>query len=114
MTNDSNSDGAERMYRVDRYTVPKASLDEFAAGALKMREFLRTLEGFVQQLVLEKEADRDTVNVITVTEWANMEAIRKAVVSVRNMHQQAGSDRQSNLQRLGIALDQSEYKPVAR
>jgi heme-degrading monooxygenase HmoA len=112
MTHDSDSDLAQRMYRIDRYTVPKTSLPEFLTGVRKMAAFLRTLPGLVRSFAVEAEAGPDKMSVITIAEWDSVESIRKAVVKVREMHQQSGTDRQQNLNRLGVTAEQSEYKPV--
>jgi hypothetical protein len=112
MTNDSDSNLSKRMYRIDRYTVPKAARAEFLAGVRKMAVFLKTLGGLVRTLAVEAEAGPDTISVITIAEWDTVESIRSAVVKVRAMHLQTGYDRKQNLDRLGITVEQSEYRPV--
>ena len=112
MTADNAATSAKRMYRIDKYAVPRASRAEFVEGVQKMQLFMRTLEGLVRSFAVEQDAGPDSVNVMTIAE-GSIESLRKAVISVREMHERNGTDRQANLNRLRVTAEQGEYRLLA-
>jgi hypothetical protein len=104
---------AIRTYRIARYSVPKPSRSEFGAAALKMEDFLKSLDGFVRTWSLEREVGPDALDVITIAEWSSVAAMRNAAIKINLMHREKGVDPKQNLIRLGITMEQWEYKTLA-
>jgi hypothetical protein len=100
------------MYRIDKFMVPISARTEFLVGLHKTHEFLKTLDGFVQDFVVEKEAGPGAFNVLTLVEWDSVESLRKAVIEVRAMHQRIAFDRQKVWDRYGITADLAEYQQL--
>ena len=112
MSSSSDATSAVPTYRIARYNVPKPSRSEFGAAALKMEDFLRSLEGFVRTWSLEREAGPDAIDVITIAEWDSVAAMRNAAIKINLMHREKGVDPRQNLTRLGITMEQWEYKTL--
>jgi hypothetical protein len=110
MRSDKESAGA--VYRVDRFAVPVAARQEFLSRVRPTHELLRTLPGFVQDLVMEQPAGPGESNIITLVEWQGEEFIESARAAVAALHKEMNFSPQELFERLGIRADRGDYRPV--
>jgi hypothetical protein len=85
MTDNLVSSRLEHVYRVDKFVVPERARNEFLAKVRKTHEFLRTLTGFLQDLVLEQSSGPGEFNFVTIVEWdspASLENAKAVVIAL--------------------------------
>src|SRR5262245_39478099 len=100
------------IYRVDKFAVPDDAREEFLARVHSTHELLRTLPGFVRDLVLEQSSGPGEFNFVTVVEWEGPEYIDAARESVAALHRRLHFDVRETLERLGIRADLGFYRRV--
>ncbi|CAI2933059.1 antibiotic biosynthesis monooxygenase family protein [Aminobacter niigataensis] len=103
---------AQRIYRVDRFTVPDGARAEFLDKVRQTHELLRVQPGFLQDMVLEQPSMPGEHNVITIVEWESEAAIASAKAKVQSMHAQANFNPQELIARLGIKADIASYRHI--
>lgn len=103
---------AGRVHRVDKFVVPEHARTEFLDRVRMTHEFLRTLPGFVQDLVLERFAGPGEFNFVTVVEWDGQASLQSARAAVTMMHVGLDFDPQEMFARLGIRADRGNYREV--
>ena len=112
MSEDSATKSATRMYRVDRFTAPNASRSEFFASVRETHAFLKTLPGFVQDFILEREAGPESFNLLTIAEWESVQSFENAVKVMKEKHRKAGFVKEERWKRLGISADLGDYEQL--
>ncbi|GGE20636.1 hypothetical protein GCM10011360_06630 [Primorskyibacter flagellatus] len=101
------------IFRIDRFTLPAASRDEFLDRVAKTHSILRTCKGFVLDRIVEQRLADGSLALLTVAEWDGQPAFDAARETVKQAHAAEGFDRAETMQRLGIAADLGTYMPVA-
>ena len=100
------------IYRVDKFVVPQAALEEFLKRVHDTHKILRRQPGFVRDALLEQVAGPGRFNIVTVAEWESQSAIDAARAVVAKAHAESGFNPQDTLARLGIEADIGTYKPI--
>ncbi|MBS3651747.1 antibiotic biosynthesis monooxygenase [Pseudaminobacter sp. 19-2017] len=101
------------VYRIDKFIVPPPARDEFMAKVLETHEWLWTMEGCLQNLVLEQVSGTGRYNVVTVVEWADAASLEKATAAMLHKRERDGFDPREMLARLGIVADLANYGTCA-
>ena len=101
------------IFRIDRFTLPAASREEFIVRVGKTHEILRTCKGFVLDRIVEHRLADGALALLTVAEWDGQPAFDAARETVRQAHAAEGFDPAETMQRLGITADLGTYSPVA-
>jgi heme-degrading monooxygenase HmoA len=99
----------QRIFRLDRFLVPVAGRDEFLEQVRRTHQVLRSLPGFVEDVVLERPAGASRFSIVTLVIWESQEAVEDARVAVSVEHRKAGFDRHKMLARLGVEADVGNY-----
>ena len=102
----------QRVYRVDRFTVPAFARDEFIEQVRRTHEVLRELPGFIEDRVLERAAGSSHVSVVTMVTWQDQAAAEDARVAVTVAQRKAGFDKHRFLSRLGVEVDIGSFREV--
>lgn len=100
------------IYRVDKFFVPDHAKEEFLSRVRETHELLRTLPGFVSDVVVEKTAGNSSFNYVTIAEWETQEAIEAAKREIDAMREKNHFNPQEMLDRLGIQADLANYKAI--
>lgn len=98
------------IYRIDKFEVPEAAKAEFFQRVHSIHEFLRTLPGFVQEVVLEQTGGPGTFNLITIVVWDSSEAMALAKQQADERYRETGFKPAEFLKRLGIEADMGSYQ----
>jgi steroid delta-isomerase-like uncharacterized protein len=106
----ANSDEAPRF--IDKFFIPAAAIGEFHERTKINRDFLRTLPGFINDVVYEHPDENGNLICITVAEWASMEAVNNAKAAVQAEYKREGFNPAEMLQRLNITMDRGIYKKL--
>jgi hypothetical protein len=97
------------IYRVDKFIVPEHVRDEFLSKVEMTHKLLKTLPGFLQDLVLEQTSRPGEFNFVTVVEWESDASMESARTVVAAMHEEIGFNPREVLPRLGIKADLANY-----
>jgi heme-degrading monooxygenase HmoA len=99
----------QRVFRLDRFTVPVSGREEFLEQVRRTHQVLRGLPGFIEDVVLERAAGASRFSIVTLVIWESQQAVDDARVAVAVAHRKAGFDRHQMLSRLGIEADVANY-----
>ena len=107
-----NSRHAHKMERVliDTFIVPEESKPAFLEGARRVQSFLRTLPGFVEGFLYEKEDEESRYNFLTTAVWESEAALENAKRAVAVEFQKLGFNPQETTKRLTIESVRSTYE----
>lgn len=101
-----------RVFRVDKFVVPEPARPEFAAAVEMTHRLLRTLPGFVRDLVLDQTSGPGEFNFVTIVEWESAASVENAKSAVVAGQRRAGLDPPQLLRRLGIRADMGVYQKM--
>ena len=96
-------------FRIDAFSVPAASRDEFQAAMRRNLAFIETLPGFVNHMVFEKTNGPTDFNLVTIAVWESPEAVAAAAERVRAYYKSIGFDVSATLTRLAIIGSLGHY-----
>ncbi|HZS04009.1 MAG TPA: antibiotic biosynthesis monooxygenase [Blastocatellia bacterium] len=112
MIGDQASGQLKHICRVHKFVVPEHARDEFLAKVWKTHELLRTLPGFVRDLVLEQSSGPGEFNFVTLVEWAGASDVENAKAAVMALHKEMNFSPQELFARLGIKADLADYRQI--
>ena len=102
-----------RYYRVDKFAVPARSRREFVERVRVTHDLLKTMPGFIGDMVLEHASGPGEFNFVTIVEWRNQGAIQRARQAVGTAQRAAGFDPYEMFERLNIKADIATYTALA-
>jgi heme-degrading monooxygenase HmoA len=102
----------ERIYRVDKFSVPERARDEVISRVRETHALLKTLPGFVQDFVLEQSSGSGQFNFVTIVEWEDAQSMVNAKAAVTAMHKELNFNPQEMYARLGISAELGLYKRI--
>ena len=100
------------LFRVDKFRVPAQAIPAFMERVRRTHALLGTLPGCRQNLVLSQTAGPGELNVLTVVEWENADALARAREAVQAHHTAEGFDPASFMRGLGVQPDMAVYTPA--
>lgn len=103
---------SDRIYRVDKFIVPRKAREEFIVRVRSAHKVLRTLPGFLQDFVLEQLSGPGEFNVVTIVEWDRAESMENAKAAVARRYKEMNFNPQEFIERSGIKTDIGEYKRI--
>jgi len=106
----TGSDDTGHVYRVDKFLVPEPAREEFLARVRQTHEVLRTMPGFVRDLLLDQSSGPGELNIVTVVEWESAACVEEAKTAVAALRSKSDFDPQAMFARLGIRADLGEYR----
>lgn len=95
---------------IDTFTIPVESMPAFLERAQQMQRFIKTLPGFVEGFLYQKQSGASQHDVVTVAVWQNQEMFEAAKRAVTAYTQQQGIDPQASSRQLGVELVRSIYQ----
>ena len=102
-------DEANRVYRVDNFSVPGQARSAFLDKVQKTHEALREVEGFVQDFILEQTAGPSEFNVVTIVVWESAKAVERARDAVAARHREMNFDPREMYAKLEIKANVGTY-----
>jgi len=98
---------------VDKIIVPEESKATFLERAHQVQRFIKTLPGFVEGFLYEKEAGESAHNFMTTAVWESEEAFQNAQRLVAAEYQNQGFNPQEFRKQLRITSERDVYKRSA-
>jgi len=102
----------DRLYRIDKFKVPAPARAEFLEKVQLTHELLRTLPGFIQDLVVEQCDGPGQFNFVTLVVWENRAALEAAKPVVLAKHRAIGFNPGETFERLHIVADVATYSQI--
>jgi len=94
---------------VDTFIVPEESKVKFVELANEAQQFIRTLPGFVEGYIYERNNGESQYNFMTTAVWESEAAFENATKRVAAEFQRRGFNPQENAKRLGVQRVRSTY-----
>ena len=109
MPNESSTSTNASVFRVDKFVVPAGALPTFIEQLHRIQRMLNSVPGCRQNLVLTQTGGAGEFNVVTVVEWASVQAMVAAKADVQKKYAEEGFDPPSFMRRLGVRADMGDY-----
>jgi hypothetical protein len=100
----------EAIYFIDKFSVPKASIEEFVIQMNYNRAFLKTLAGYLGGQAFEQYNNEGNLAIITITGWENIDQLNKAKTAVQSEFKRIGFNPVDFYQRLNIKMERGQYQ----
>jgi len=101
------------VFRIDSFTVPEASREEFEGAMHRNLAFLETLPGFRGHLVFRKTSGPSAFDVVTLAVWERG-AAERAAAEVRAYYQRIGFDPAASMARWRVRGELGNYEVERR
>jgi heme-degrading monooxygenase HmoA len=95
--------------RIDAFSVPAASRNEFEATMHQNAAFIAKLGGFKGHVVFEEASGPTAFNIVTFAAWESPEAMKSAGEKVREDYERTGFDMQRTIARWGVTASLGGY-----
>lgn len=105
----ANSAGKEEVGFIDKFFVPQNAMDEFTRQMKINRDFIKNLQGFIEDAVYVQTGEDSHFIVITVARWKNRESVDAARNAVQEEYKRIGFDMPGFLKRLNITFERGLY-----
>ena len=97
---------------IDQFIVPATAQHEFKERMKVNRDFIKKLEGFIEDRAFERYDEQGNLICITTAIWQNEDVLQKAKEAVQQLYQQHGFDMKAMLQRLNIKMERNTYQEI--
>ncbi|SDF80762.1 hypothetical protein ACRQ5D_28200 [Mucilaginibacter sp. P25] len=98
---------------IDQFIVPATAQHEFKGRMKVNRDFIKKLDGFIEDRAFERDDDQGNLICITTAIWQNEDVLQKAKEAVQQLYQQQGFDMKAMLQRLNVSMERNTYREIA-
>jgi heme-degrading monooxygenase HmoA len=95
---------------IDTFIVPEESRAAFLERAGNVQSFIKTLPGFVEGFVYEKQSGESSYNFVTTAVWESEEVFENAKKAVAAEFQKRGFNPQESAKQLKIETVRSIYE----
>jgi enolase len=97
---------------IDQFIVPTTAQQEFKERMKINRDFIKKLDGFIEDRAYERYDEQGNLVCITTAIWQNEDVLQKAKEAVQQLYQQQGFDMKAMLQRLNISMKRNTYLEI--
>ena len=94
---------------IDKFFIPKKSIDEFTQQMKHNRSFIKNLSGFIKNEVYEQKDEEGNLTIITVAAWQNQDSLNNAKSAVQAEYKRTGFNPVEFYQRLNIKMERGLY-----
>ncbi|WP_316882723.1 antibiotic biosynthesis monooxygenase family protein [Ralstonia flatus] len=115
MTSVQASDNSHTaVFRISRFAVPPAAMPAFMERIQQARNLLAAQPGCLKSSVLTHPAGTAEFNVVSIVEWASLQAMETAKSAIEAQQVQEGFDPETFRRDLGISADTAVYTAATR
>lgn len=101
------------VYFVDKFLVPKPSMEEFRKQVKYNRAFIAGLSGYVRGEALERIDGDGNLIVVTVAVWENQDKLNEAKQAVLAEFKRIGFNPVEFYSRLNIKMEREQYRELS-
>ena len=110
VTMDTTQNNVNRqVYFIDKFLVPKGSIEEFTQRMNYNRNFIKNLPGFINDQVYEKTDEDGNITIITIATWKDQESVDIARDVVQSEYKRTGFNPVEFYKRLNIKMERGIY-----
>jgi heme-degrading monooxygenase HmoA len=95
---------------IDKFIVPANAGTEFIKQMNYNRNFIKNLDGFIEDTVYEHTDDAGNLVIITIAVWQNAEVLEKAKAAVQEEYKRIGFNPAELLAKWDIKMERGIYK----
>ena len=99
---------------IDKFIVPEKSKQEFLERVRINRNFIKHLNGFVNDNAYERTDENGNLIYITIAVWENETVLKKAKEAVQAHYKKEGFNISEMFERLHITMERNIYKEAAK
>ena len=104
----------DTVYLVDKFFIPRASIDEFITQVKYNRAFVAKLPGYSGGEAFES-ADKDgNLTIVTIAGWESHEKLNEAKKSIQAEFKRIGFNPPEFYERLDIKMEREQYRNLRR
>ncbi|WP_157813377.1 hypothetical protein [Flavobacterium sp. 5] len=100
------------VYFIDKFYVPKSSVNEFKQKANYNRTFIKTLAGYINGEAFEQTDTLGNLTILTIATWENQEYLDNAKSMIQAEFKRAHFNPTEFYQRLNIKLERGVYQEL--
>jgi heme-degrading monooxygenase HmoA len=112
MNSKSNSQTSNELCFIDKFLVPKNSIEEFTQRMNYNRNFIKNLPGFIEDKVYEQRDEEGNLNIITIAVWASQDHVDEAKNAVQSEYKRIEFNMPAFIERLKIKHERGLYHQV--
>ncbi|MES2650506.1 MAG: ester cyclase [Bacteroidota bacterium] len=94
---------------IDKFLVPKTSIEEFVKRMNYNRAFIKTLSGFINDQVFEQKDNEGNLTIITIAVWENQDKLNEAKTVIQTEYRRIKFNPIEFYDRLNIKMERGEY-----
>jgi heme-degrading monooxygenase HmoA len=98
------------VYLVDLFTIPQDAIQEFSERTAYNREFIRHLNGFVSDQIMQRRDEAGNLVVMTIATWKDKQALEAAKEAVGAEYKRIGFNPQQFVQERHIQLQRNIFE----
>ncbi len=95
---------------IDKFIVPQKSKQEFLERVHRNRNFIKNLNGFINDEAYERTDENGNLIFVTIAIWENEKFLKKAKEAVQAAYKKEGFDINKMFARLNIIIERNIYK----
>ena len=95
---------------IDKFIVPASATKAFVERSIIARDFLRKLEGFIEDAAYERIDENGNLVFISIAVWKDMQSMTNAKEAVQAEYKKQGFNPAEFMQSLAITIDRGLYK----
>lgn len=99
---------------IDKFIVPKKSKQEFLERVRINRNFIKHLNGFINDNAYERIDENGNLIYITIAVWENETVLKSAKEAVQAYYKKEGFNIAEMLTRLNIVMERNIYKEAIK
>ena len=112
MNSKSNSQTGNELCFIDKFLVPKNSIEEFTQRMNYNRNFIKNLPGFIEDRVYERKDEEGNLHIITIAVWASQDHGDDAKNAVQSEYKRIGFNMPAFIEELNIKHERGLYHQV--
>ncbi|MBK8501321.1 MAG: hypothetical protein IPL46_03440 [Saprospiraceae bacterium] len=97
---------------IDKFFIPKNSIDEFKQKMKYNRNFVSNLTGYLKGDAFEQKDSEGNLTIITIAVWQNQEYLDKAKVLVQAEFKRINFKPVEFYERLNVKIERGLYKKL--
>lgn len=98
------------VYFIDKFSIPKKSIEEFKKQMNYNREFIKALSGYESGEAFEQTDSEGNLSILTIAVWENQDKLNEAKMVMQTEFKRIEFNPVEFYQRLNIKLERGLYK----
>lgn len=97
---------------IDKFIIPENAFKEFSERMNYNRNFIKNIEGFLQDKVYKSIGEEGNIIIITIAEWKDEISLKKAKEIVQNEYSRINFNPHEMMTRLNIKMERGTFNEI--